>query len=46
MQVGKADDKLETINGLVKAEVIWARGPWKNLDTINPWLFVGEVLFS
>ena len=25
----------ETINGLFKAEVIWPRGPWKNLDAVE-----------
>jgi transposase InsO family protein len=25
----------ETINGLFKAEVIWSRGPWKNLDAVE-----------
>ena len=25
----------ETINGLFKAEVIWPRGPWKNLEAVE-----------
>jgi len=25
----------ETINGLFKAEVIWSRGPWKNMDAVE-----------
>ena len=25
----------ETINGLFKAEVIWPRGPWRNLDAVE-----------
>jgi len=25
----------ETINGLFKAEVIWSRGPWKNLEAVE-----------
>ena len=25
----------ETINGLFKTEVIWPRGPWKNLDAVE-----------
>jgi len=25
----------ETVNGLYKAEVIWRRGPWKNVDEVE-----------
>ncbi len=38
--VGSVGDSIdnalaETINGLFKAEVIWPRGPWRNLDAVE-----------
>jgi putative transposase len=33
---GSCDNALaETINGLYKAEVIWRRGPWQNIEQVE-----------